>query len=285
MINVISGEGNDTFSIPKQPQSKQNATKSSWNFTKVEEIEDIYNEEDKGSNASVSQGIVEEWLDSEYPNVQSRQTLEVNRGVSIVSLSEDERTLSRNDSNSDINDKKLEEDEESNDKRNFERKESSEESPQKYKTNKSDYMTSPTRADVSDSDRDCSFSKITKKKEENFSSECIQEEMFEAPLIKPGLEGKPDIDYLSEPDFALKSNAAKESNLKINESNSYSCSDREGENKNVEKIPVRPQNELENESNPEEDPVMKDLLKRIQKQRSVLEDIMTKEAENQNEGI
>ena len=55
------------------------------------------------SSFSLSQGIVEEFMDNEMFGEAKSQRLTISRGVSIVSLSEDERSLSRNDSASDLN--------------------------------------------------------------------------------------------------------------------------------------------------------------------------------------
>lgn len=54
------------------------------------------------SSFSLSQGIVEEFVDNEIFGEAKAQQLTISRGVSIVSLSEDERSLSRNDSASDL---------------------------------------------------------------------------------------------------------------------------------------------------------------------------------------
>lgn len=56
------------------------------------------------SSFSLSQGIVEEFVDNELFGELRAQNLSISRGVSIVSLSEDERTISRNNSDNMIAD-------------------------------------------------------------------------------------------------------------------------------------------------------------------------------------
>lgn len=224
----------------------------SWGDLKVEEIDENNYEDEK--NLHVTTGLVEECLDSENVSEHSHNRLHISRGVSIVSLSEDERTLSRNNSAVDASEKN---DEIENEKELT----AEEESPQKHEAKESDYWTSPKGAEIADT-----FEDVKEKKDE----------MFEAPPNESGPVG--------EPDFGQK-NSLNDFPQQNDNDDAFFKPQAKYDSPGLETLrKSETANELDSESDVEEDPAVKALLKRIKKQRSVLEEILTKEADTQKEG-
>ena len=298
---------------------------------KFEEIiESSQIEETQNSSLEVV-GVVEECVDSD--NEISYRKLRVNRGVSINSVSEDEKSLSRNNSNGELNEKLEDEFELENGKKESatwvenktELKKMEEEiKPSSKKSEIADMEinenelsesnnikpdesskseSNDTNSDeIEENDKlpdsqktvDDFYSPNNKSAKESYDEKDDEEipekhkKPFETSKFEDDKQSENELqdneqddaiteDIEKQPETSIKNKTEKESN-DISRDTHIKKQKAEYE---TQKIST---NEIDRESTPDDDPVVSDLLKRIQKQRSVLEEILTKEADTSKEG-